>query len=96
MSPSLAIVANNTAKAAEVRGEPLSDRIKRLQAEAKNLAREHVMALQAALISVESMASDIAEGGEAYPPGVRDIARRLAEDCEARVQTLEAITKRGV
>ena len=53
------------------------------------------MALQAALISVESMAADIAEGGDAYPPGVRDIARRLSEDCEARVQTLEAITKRG-
>jgi hypothetical protein len=96
MSPSLAIVASNTStKALEARSEPLSDRIKRLQAEARNLAREHIMALQSALVTVEAMASDIAEGGEAYPPGVRDIARRLAEDCETRAQTLEAITKRS-
>ena len=53
------------------------------------------MALQTALVTVERLAGEIAEGGEAYPPGVRDIARRLIEDCEARVQTLEAITKRA-
>ncbi|HEY3696960.1 hypothetical protein [Phenylobacterium sp.] len=95
MSPSLAIVANNNAAAkTEGRTEALSDRIKRLQNEARSLAREHIMALQSALIAVEGMASEIADGGEAYPPGVRDIARRLVEDCEARVQTLEAITKR--
>jgi hypothetical protein len=96
MSPSLAIVANNNAaKAGEGRTEALSDRIKRLQNEARSLAREHIMALQSALVAVEGMAAEIAEGGEAYPPGVRDIARRLVEDCEARVQTLEAITKRA-
>jgi hypothetical protein len=95
MSPSLAIVANNNATKGEARTEALSDRIKRLQNEARTLAREHIMALQSALIAVEGMAAEIAEGGEAYPPGVRDIARRLVEDCEARVQTLEAITKRA-
>ena len=36
----------------------------------------------------------IAEGGEAYPAGVRDLARRFAEDAEARVQTLGALTSR--
>jgi len=95
MSPSLAIVANNATAKTEPRSETLSERVRRLQTEARSLAREHIMALQSALIAVEGMASEIAEGGDAYPPGVRDIARRLVEDCEARVQTLEAITKRG-
>jgi hypothetical protein len=30
----------------------------------------------------------------AYAPGIRDIARRLVEDLEARVQTLDAISAR--
>lgn len=93
MSPSLTVVADNVAP--EGRGETIADRIRRLQTEARGLAREHIVALQTALVSVERMAAEIAEGGEAYPPGVRDIARRLAEDCEARVQTLEAISKRN-
>ncbi|MDP3175558.1 hypothetical protein [Phenylobacterium sp.] len=93
MSPTLAVVSDNAAR--DPRAETLSERIRRLQAEARNLAREHIMALQAALVAVERLSGEIAEGGEAYPPGVRDIARRLIEDCEARVQTLEAITKRG-
>ena len=95
MSPSLAIVANNAAKTLEPRTESISDRVRRLQTEARGLAREHIMALQSALITVESLSAEIADGGEAYPPGVRDIARRLVEECEARVQTLEAITKRS-
>ena len=93
MSPTLAVVADNAAR--DTRSESLSERIRRLQAEARNLAREHIMALQTALVTVERLAGEIAEGGEAYPPGVRDIARRLIEDCEARVQTLEAISKRA-
>jgi len=96
MSPSLAIVANNSAaKPAEARAETVSERVRRLQTEARTLAKEHILALQTALADVEVMAAEIAEGGDAYPPGVRDIARRLVEDCEARVRTLEAITMRG-
>ena len=41
-----------------------------------------------------ALAAEIAEGGDAYSPGVRDVARRLAEDLDSRVQTLEAIVAR--
>ena len=34
-------------------------------------------------------------GGEAYPAGVRDIARRLAEDVGAKAQTLELLSGRA-
>jgi hypothetical protein len=46
------------------------------------------------MVDLEQLAAEIAEGGEAYAPGVREIARRLVEDLEARVQTLEAIAAR--
>lgn len=73
----------------------VADRIKRLQAQARNLAREHIKALEAALADVERLSAEIAEGGEAYPVGVREIARRLAGECEASSNTIKAIAGRG-
>ena len=91
-SAALSVVAGNqTATAAP----SLAERIGRLQAQARNLAREHVAALEAAMAEVERLSGEIADGGEAYPVGVRDIARRMAEDCEMKVQTLEAIAARA-
>jgi len=74
--------------------EATSDRIKRLQAETKLLAREHVEALGAALANVARMASEIAEGGDVYPVGAREMARRLTEDATRQAVTLTAILDR--
>jgi hypothetical protein len=92
MSPSLSVVANNDLNPA--RPETVAERVRKLQAEAKLLAKDHIHALTSAITDAERLAAEIAEGGEAYPAGVRDLARRFAEDAEARVQTLEAITAR--
>ncbi len=73
----------------------LSDRVRQLQAEARRLAREHVDLLEAHLLQMQRVAEEIAQGGEAYPPGVRDLARRLGEDSMARARTLEAIMARS-
>jgi hypothetical protein len=94
MSPSLSVVADNGSTALVKADGSISDRIKRLQSEAKGLAKEHVLALQVALIEVERLAHDIADGGEAYPVGIREIARRLTEETEARVQAMEALLRR--
>jgi hypothetical protein len=97
MSPSLSVVADNdvkTAAATAPKSETVAQRVRRLQQEAKQLAKDHIKALSAAMVEVETLAAEIAEGGDAYPPGVRDLARRLVEDCEMRVQTLEAIVTR--
>jgi hypothetical protein len=98
MSPSLAVVADNdlhtAVNPASAKPETVADKVRRLQAEARQLAKDHVRAFSDAMLNLEQMAAEIAEGGDAYAPGVRELARRFAEDCEARVQTLEAITAR--
>ena|ERR1700758_3629244 len=78
-----------------VQVQTLAERIERLQAEAKNLAREQVTVLEAKLIEAASLADEIARGGEAYPVGVREIARRLAEETPRTAQSLEAIVARA-
>lgn len=92
MTPSLSVVADNDLKTPKT--ETVGERVRRLQAEAKLLAKDHIRSLSAQMALVEQIAAEIAEGGEAYPPGVRELASRLVEDIEARVQTLEAIAAR--
>lgn len=94
MSPSLSVVADNDLKTSSPKTETVAERVRRLQAEAKLLAKDHIKALSAQMVAVEQMAAEIAEGGEAYPPGVRELASRLVEDIDSRVQTLEAIVSR--
>ena len=94
MSPSLSVVATNDLKTATPKTESVAERVRRLQAEAKQLAKDHVKALTTAMVELEHLAAEIADGGDAYAPGIRDVARRLAEDLDSRVQTLEAIAAR--
>lgn len=94
MSPSLSVVADNDLQTT-TKPQTVAERVRALQAEAKQLARDHVHALTAKMLEAETLAAEIANGGEAYPAGVRDLARRFVEDTDARVQTLEAIAARN-
>ena len=78
-------------------GEPESpaDRIRRLQIEAKGLAREHIEMLAAALAEVSRLAGEIADGGEVYPVGARELSRRLTEEANMNALTLTAIVDRN-
>ena len=71
-----------------------AERIKRLQQEARILAREQVEALAHDLEAVAQRAAEIAEGGDAYPPGIRELAHRLAEDAPQKAQGLVSILHR--
>lgn len=96
MTPSLSIVARaEAAPAPSVKPETVSARVRRLQAEAKAGARDHVLELILAMSVAHDLAVDIAAGGEAYPAGVRDLCRRFVESCEASAETIQAITARG-
>ena len=98
MSKALRVVTTDPAGASSpVDGSAyvaLGERVRRLQAEAEQLAREHVGVFTASLTQARLIAEQIALGGEAYPPGVREIARRLAEESQTNVQALEAIVAR--
>lgn len=94
MSPSLSVVADNDLKTIHPKTESVAERVRRLQTEARQLAKDHVKSLTLAMVELEALAAEIAEGGDAYAPGVRDLSRRLAEDLESKVQTLEAIISR--
>jgi hypothetical protein len=72
-----------------------AERIRRLQAEAQNLARDHLSDLERALETVTSLAAEIADGGDAYPAGARDLCRRLAEDASWRANTLSVIVQKN-
>ena len=92
MTRSLSVVARNDDQ--NVMHETVAQRVRRLQDEARQLASDHIFAFTLAMEQVTRMAEEIAVGGEVYPAGVRDLARRFAEDCELRVQTVEAISGR--
>jgi hypothetical protein len=92
MTPAFTVISSLADTAAPV--ETVAQKVRRLQAEAASLAREQVLALEYALAEVTRLSAEIAEGGEAYPVGAREIARRLAEDSEASAKTLEMICSR--
>ncbi len=74
--------------------ETTAERVKRLQLEARMLAREQIEALEKQLIAVATQAEEIAMGGDAYPVGARELCRSLIEDMHAKAMTLKAISQR--
>lgn len=75
--------------------ETAAQRIRRLQDEARSVARQQIQEFEACLEEVATMAAEIAAGGDAYPVGVRQIAEQLASDLPAKMQTVEALRCRN-
>ena len=95
MSATLAVVANNPATEVEApANEPLTARIRRLQAEARAMAVEHVKMLEASIVETARLAEEVAEGGDAYPVGVREMARQMVAESESRLLGLQSIMHR--
>jgi hypothetical protein len=70
-------------------------RIRRLQQEAHSLAREHVEDFARDLEAMAVRAAEIAEGGDAYKVGVRELASRIATDLPQTAQSMMAILGRA-
>lgn len=68
--------------------EPLGARLTRLMDEARAAARDHVGELEEALARVTRLSADVAEGGAAYPVGVRAVCRDLQRTAEAQTRSL--------
>jgi hypothetical protein len=74
--------------------ETLAETVRRMQANARVLAREQVEAMNAAVLELAGMAREVAVGGEAYPVGVRELSRRMADELGAYVRNIEALLYR--
>lgn len=75
--------------------ETIAERMERLRRDAEAVAGEHTDLLIQALADAEDLAEQVSKGGEAYSVGVREIARRSAQDLHAMVQNLRAIRGRA-
>jgi molybdate-binding protein len=71
-----------------------AERIRRLQLEAKVLAREQIEGLERSMLALADQARELSEGGDAYPVGIRDLAARMAEELDAKAQTMKAVMDR--
>jgi len=91
--PKLSIVSEEIYRL-DRKPETTPERVRRLQAEARMLAREQIVVLEQALMSAAAIAEEIAAGGDAYPAGIRELASRIAEDLPSRSQTLQALLER--
>lgn len=69
-----------------------SERARRLLAESRVAALEHLAALEAAIQVVRELSAEVLQGGDAYSVGVRDLAGQLSEDLLWRARRLEALT----
>ena len=75
--------------------ESTTQRVQRLQREARMLAREQIEAMARDLEDLAKRALEIADGGEAYAVGVREMASRLASDLPQKAQSLKVIMERS-
>jgi len=69
-------------------------RVRRLQTEARLLAREEVESLCREMFALAARAAEVAEGGDAFPVGVREMASRLAADLPEKAQGMQLIAER--
>jgi hypothetical protein len=62
--------------------------------EARMTSLEHLRALELAIATVRDLSAEIVHGGDLYAPGLRELARTLAEDLFWKGKTLELLSQR--
>ncbi len=75
--------------------ETRAERVRRMQANAKALAREQILAMTEAMLEVARMAEEVATGGDAYPVGVREISNRIKNELEVQAKSIEVLARRA-
>lgn len=93
----LIAVTNQLSTANQDHPEPAktgAQRIRNLQDQARSLAREEMSVLAGELAHLAERACEVAEGGDAYPPGVRELATRIADELGMHEKVLRAIMDR--
>ncbi len=75
--------------------ETRAERVRRMQANARALAREQIEAMAVAMLELAHMADEVADGGDAYPVGVRELSRRVAHELDIHAKSIEALLQRA-
>jgi hypothetical protein len=75
--------------------ETKTQKVRRLQEEARSLAKEQIAEFEFLLDATTRMAQEIADGGDVYPVGAREVCRRLAEELPRALQTLKAVAHKS-
>jgi hypothetical protein len=71
------------------------ERVRRLQHETHLLAQEQVEILARDMNAMSLRTSEIAEGGDAYPVGVRELCSRMTDELALQAKTLLTIMERA-
>ena len=74
--------------------ETTAERVRRLQVEASILARQEIEAMEKSLNEMAELAAAIAQGGDAYPVGIRELCSRIAEDLPMKASNLRSLIDR--
>jgi hypothetical protein len=74
----------------------LAERMERVRADANRVAFEHTSALLRTFEEAATLANEVANGGEAYHVGVRELARRAHIDLNASALNLRSIVGRAI
>ena len=73
---------------------PAGLRARQLFEDARAASLEHLRALELAIATVCELSDEIVRGGDLYAPGLRELARTLAEDLFWKAKTLELLSQR--
>jgi hypothetical protein len=71
------------------------ERVRRLQHETHLLAMEQVEILARDMNAMSLRTNEIAEGGDAYPVGVRELCSRMTDELALQAKTLLTIMERA-
>jgi hypothetical protein len=71
------------------------ERVRRLQHETHLLAQEQVELLARDMNAMALRTGEIAEGGDAYPVGARELCSRMTDELALQAKTLLAIMERS-
>jgi hypothetical protein len=74
--------------------ESRAERVRRMQANARALAREQIEAMSEQMGQLALSALEVADGGEAYPIGVRELSRRIARELDVHIKTIDVLLNR--
>lgn len=90
-APKLTIVPDPAKGSGE---ETPAGKIRRLLAEIKEAASDELEELDLAIEQLCAICDSISGGGEAFPPGIREICRGMAEDARSQAKSIDLILQR--